>query len=91
MIIEVPDAAVPEVWKILQIHFGRLRRNGYEPPPELAAFASALVKTADRRDAGRDALIRARALSAARSRRYRARRRAVTKSDVALRRPLSPR
>jgi hypothetical protein len=88
MIIEVPATAVPYVWDLIQARASELRRNGWELRPDVAEFAAALVRTADR-DADRDALARARALSAARSRRYRAKRRSVTTAHVALRRLLS--
>jgi hypothetical protein len=74
MLIDIDPRAAPYVWHLLREHFGRLRRNGKEPPPELVAFADALVKTADRN------VTRARELAAARNRRYRARLRAQRQS-----------
>jgi hypothetical protein len=74
VIIDVPDAAVPYVWAVLQDHAARLRRNGREPPEAVAEFADVLVRTADRN------VTRSRELAAARNRRYRARLRAQRQS-----------
>jgi hypothetical protein len=87
MIIDVPATSIPYLWSLIQAHAGQLRKNGMELRPDVAEFAAALVRTAGRGapihfqiTLERDVLARKRALSAARSRRYRARLRARRQS-----------
>jgi hypothetical protein len=77
MIIEVTSPAVAVNLAVaVKAHVRQVRASGYEPPRELDALAAVLVAFAD--TATRDGVMRrdrARALSAARSRRYRERKR----------------
>jgi hypothetical protein len=68
--IDLDPALAAHLKVALASHIRALKRDGIEPPPQLAALVDSL-----QRDAERDAAGRKRRLAAMRSRRYRARRR----------------
>jgi hypothetical protein len=83
MIVDVDDSIRAHVAVACRMLARQMRRDGFEPPAGLLALADEILRHAG----DRDALTRQRALSAARSRSYRARqaeqRRAAANGEVA--------
>jgi hypothetical protein len=78
LLLELSPPLRAHVWVALKAHERQLRNDGRTPPLELVELAEALAPDRDavtRRDPQPDPAARARQLSAARSARYRARKR----------------
>jgi hypothetical protein len=73
----VPRKYCPRYGWLTKRHLKEIADGGQRPDPELVALAGEFGSPVPKRDADRDAWIRAKFLSAERSRRYRARRKAA--------------